>query len=192
MLEPLEARLVPPPAEGPGLRRPVRAPTTATSWSASTARPRASTCKQDQILSVGAIKVKGDTILTSQRLDFLVRPEGAGARTRTILIHHIRPVDLEDAVPVDEAMRRVLDFIGPRPLIGYFLEFDIAMLNKYVRPLIGAAAAQPPDRGLAALLRLACARRSRRAATSTCASRPSASGSTCRAAPRTTLSTMRC
>ena len=38
--------------------------------------------KQDQILSVGAIKVKGDTILTSQRLDFLVRPEGAGVRAR--------------------------------------------------------------------------------------------------------------
>ena len=45
---------------------------------------------------------------------------------RTILIHHIRPVDLERAMPVDEAIRRVLEFVGPRPLIGYFLEFDMA------------------------------------------------------------------
>ena len=94
--------------------------------------------KNDQILSVGAIKVKGDAILTSQRLDFLVRPKEPMS-DHTILIHHIRPVDLESAVPVEEAMRRVLDFVGPRPLIGYFLEFDAAMLNKHVRPLIGAA-----------------------------------------------------
>jgi DNA polymerase-3 subunit epsilon len=92
--------------------------------------------KHDQILSVGAIKVKGDVILTSERLDFLVRPKDPVSE-RTILIHHIRPVDLEDAVAVDQAIRRVLEFVGPRPLVGYFLEFDVAMLNKYVRPLLG-------------------------------------------------------
>ena len=98
--------------------------------------------KKDQILSVGAIKVKGDVILTSQRLDFLVRPKEPMSE-RTILIHHIRPIDLERAIPVDEAIRRVLDFVGARPLIGYFLEFDVAMLNKHVRPLIGAPLPNP-------------------------------------------------
>ena len=98
--------------------------------------------KTDQILSVGAIKVKGDTILTSERLDFLVRPKEAVSE-RTILIHHIRPVDLAEAVPVDEAIRRVLEFVGPRPLIGYFLEFDVGMLNKYVRPLLGVGLPNP-------------------------------------------------
>ena len=93
--------------------------------------------KRDQILSVGAIKVRGDAILTSERLDFLVRPKEPVSE-RTILIHHIRPVDLETAVPVDEAIRRVLEFVGPRPLVGYFHEFDVGMLNKYTRPLIGA------------------------------------------------------
>jgi DNA polymerase-3 subunit epsilon len=93
--------------------------------------------KTDQILSVGAIKVKGDAILTSQRLDFLVRPKEPVSE-RAILIHHVRPVDLEGAMPVDDAIRRVLEFVGPRPLVGYFLEFDVGMLNKHVRPLIGA------------------------------------------------------
>ena len=98
--------------------------------------------KRDQILSVGAIKVKGDAILTSERLDFLVRPKDPVSE-RTILIHHIRPVDLAEAVPVDEAIRRVLEFVGPRPLIGYFLEFDVGMLNKYVRPLLGVGLPNP-------------------------------------------------
>lgn len=92
--------------------------------------------KKDQILSIGAIKIKGDTILTSQRLDFLVRPLYPVSE-RTILIHHIRPIDIADAVPVEEAMRRVLDFVGNRPLVGYFLEFDVAMLNKHIRPMLG-------------------------------------------------------
>ena len=92
--------------------------------------------KTDQILSVGAIRVKGDSILTSERLDFLVKPT-APVSERTILIHHIRPIDIEHAVPIEEAMRRVLDFVGSRPLIGYYLEFDAGMLNKYIRPLIG-------------------------------------------------------
>ena len=98
--------------------------------------------KTDQILSVGAIKVKGDTILTSQRLDFLVKPAHPVSE-RTILIHHIRPVDLETAVPVDEAIRRVLEFVGPRPLLGYFLEFDVGMLNRQVRPLLGVPLPNP-------------------------------------------------
>ena len=92
--------------------------------------------KTDQILSVGAIKVKGDRILTSERLDFLVKP-ATPVPEKTILIHHIRPIDIAHAVPVEEAVRRVLDFVGSRPLIGYYLEFDAGMLNKYIRPLIG-------------------------------------------------------
>jgi DNA polymerase-3 subunit epsilon len=89
-----------------------------------------------QILSIGAVRLKGDTILTSQRLDFLVRPT-IPVPEATILIHHIRTADLDNATPVPEAMRRVLDFIGPRPLIGYFLEFDIAMLEKHLHPMFG-------------------------------------------------------
>jgi DNA polymerase III subunit epsilon len=30
-----------------------------------------------------------------------------------------------------------LNFIGNRTLVGYFLEFDIAMINKYVKPKLG-------------------------------------------------------
>lgn len=89
-----------------------------------------------QILSIGAVRLKGDLILTSQRLDFLVRPT-VPVPEETILVHHIRTTDIEQAAPVAEAMRRVLDFIGPRPLVGYYLEFDVAMLEKHLRPMLG-------------------------------------------------------
>ena len=30
-----------------------------------------------------------------------------------------------------------LEFIGSRTLVGYFLEFDINMINKYLKPMLG-------------------------------------------------------
>jgi DNA polymerase-3 subunit epsilon len=92
--------------------------------------------KRAQILSIGAIKVKGEAILTSERLDFFVRPQGPISE-ETILVHHIRPVDLTDAVPLETAIDRVLRFVGPRPLIGYYLQFDVGMLEKHIKPMLG-------------------------------------------------------
>ena len=89
-----------------------------------------------QILSVGAVRIRGDAILTSERLDLLVRPT-VPVPEGTILVHHLRPRDLEEAMPVGEAVRRVLAFVGPRPLVGYYLEFDVALLERHVRPLLG-------------------------------------------------------
>jgi DNA polymerase-3 subunit epsilon len=40
-------------------------------------------------------------------------------------------------VAVDEAIERLLGFIGGRALLGYYLEFDVAVLNKYIRPRLG-------------------------------------------------------
>jgi DNA polymerase-3 subunit epsilon len=92
--------------------------------------------KTAEILSVGAIRLAGDTLLTSRRLDILVRPEGAVSEA-TVTIHQLRSVDVARGLPWRDAIGRVLAFIGPRPLVGYYLSFDMAMLNKYVRRLIG-------------------------------------------------------
>ena len=37
----------------------------------------------------------------------------------------------------------LLDFIGSRPLVGYYLEFDVAMLNREIWPLLGVRLPQP-------------------------------------------------
>ena len=92
--------------------------------------------RKAEILSVGAIRIVGDTLLTSQRLDILVRPTGP-VPDHLVTVHHLRGIDVAGGLPWEEAIRRVLDFVGPRPLVGYYIDFDAAMLDKYVRRLIG-------------------------------------------------------
>ena len=94
--------------------------------------------KQADLLAIAAIRIRGTRILTRERLEVVVRPDRiAGAQG--VLIHQLRPVDVARGLPTNEAIDRFLRFIGGRPLVGYYLEFDVAMLNKYVRPRLGVA-----------------------------------------------------
>ena len=46
-------------------------------------------------------------------------------------------------LPIDEAMKRLMYFIGSRPLVGYYLEFDVAMINRALFPMLGMGLPQP-------------------------------------------------
>lgn len=93
--------------------------------------------KKDEILSIGAVKVKKDSkIIISKPFERYVKPS-KNINIESIKIHHIRHVDLENAQDPTLAIKEFLEFIGNRPLVGYYLEFDIAMINKYIKPLLG-------------------------------------------------------
>lgn len=92
--------------------------------------------RSDEIIAIGAVRIVGNRVLTSERLDLLVRPEH-GVSAESIRVHRLREQDVQDGVPAEEAMRRLLHFIGARPLVGYYLEFDVAMINRAMKPLLG-------------------------------------------------------
>lgn len=92
--------------------------------------------KEAEIISIGAVKIRGNRVLTSDSFYALVKPEGM-MEAANVTIHGLRPKDLSDGIPVEEALRRFLHFIGGRPVIGYFLEYDVAMVNKFMKPLLG-------------------------------------------------------
>ena len=98
--------------------------------------------RTDEIISVGAVRIRGQRILTSERLELLIRPEGE-VSAESIRVHRLRQQDVAGGLPAPEAMHRLLHFIGARPLVGYYLEFDVAMLNRAVKPLIGIRLPQP-------------------------------------------------
>ena len=92
--------------------------------------------KHDKIISLSAIKIRGHQILTSETLNLkfkqqkLINPE-------SIVIHHLRNIDAQAGLDELDAMREFLAFVGARPLVGYYLEFDVAMVNAVIKPWLG-------------------------------------------------------
>ncbi|MFW9619921.1 MAG: 3'-5' exonuclease [Sulfurospirillum sp.] len=92
--------------------------------------------KKDEILSIGAVKLKGNKILMSEKFELFVKPTRE-INEQSIKIHQIRNIDLQNGCEAREAITKFLRFIGSRPLVGYYLEFDIKMINKYLKPYLG-------------------------------------------------------
>jgi DNA polymerase-3 subunit epsilon len=92
--------------------------------------------RRDRIVSIGAVRIVGRCLLTSQRLEIVVRPDRALSR-ESVRVHGLRERDVAQGVDPETAIRQLLEFIGSRPLVGYFLEFDVAMLNREMWPILG-------------------------------------------------------
>ena len=92
--------------------------------------------KEGEIISIGAVKIRGNIVLTSESFYIVVKPEGKMTATN-VTIHGLRPKDVSNGVPINEALEQFLEFIGGRPLVGYYLEYDVAMINKYLKPMLG-------------------------------------------------------
>ena len=92
--------------------------------------------KKDEILSIGAVIIKDNKILMRKTLNIFVKPS-KDATEESIKIHQIRPIDLENAISPKEAILELLEFIGSRTIVGYYIKFDIAMISKYTKQYIG-------------------------------------------------------
>lgn len=92
--------------------------------------------KKDEILSIGAVKIIENKVELSTSFEKFITPSFP-ITEESIKIHHIRPCDMEDSLDSKEAIEDFLYFIGNRTLIGYYIKFDIAMINKYVKKYIG-------------------------------------------------------
>jgi DNA polymerase III subunit epsilon len=98
--------------------------------------------RRDEIISVAAIRIRGDRILASETFQAVVRPRVAIAAA-AIKVHGLREIDVCNARPMSEILPDLLQFIGGRPLIGYYIDFDIAMLNNHVAEFLGIQLPNP-------------------------------------------------
>jgi DNA polymerase-3 subunit epsilon len=89
----------------------------------------------DDVISIAAIKIRGNRILTSETFRALVRP-GAAMDVSAIKVHQLREADVKMGRTIREVMPEFLHFIGGRPLIGYWVSFDVRMLNKYLYSML--------------------------------------------------------
>jgi len=97
---------------------------------------------KDQIISIGAVKIVGNTLMTSERLELLVKPDKQ-VSAESVKIHRLRELDVANGLDPEVAAAKLMNFIGSRPIVGYYLEFDIAMLHKVIWRMLGQGLPQP-------------------------------------------------
>ncbi|WP_457626811.1 3'-5' exonuclease [Persephonella sp.] len=86
--------------------------------------------KKDEIISIGAVQIKGLKVDLSTGFYTVVKPEKKPEKD-TILIHGITPSQLEDAPSAEEVIPEFLEYIRGTVLVGYFVTFDIQILSRY-------------------------------------------------------------
>lgn len=89
-----------------------------------------------ELLSIGAVRIQGNRILSSQSLSLLVKPAGP-LQGENIKVHGLRSRDVSQGLEPEQALQQLLAFIGGRALLGYYLEYDLKILDKYLKPMIG-------------------------------------------------------
>ena len=97
---------------------------------------------KDQIISIGAVKIVGNTLMTSERLELLVKPDKQ-VSAESVKIHRLRELDVANGLDPEVAAAQLMKFIGSRPIVGYYLEFDIGMLHKIIWRMLGQGLPQP-------------------------------------------------
>lgn len=99
--------------------------------------------RTDDIIAIGAVRIRGNRIMTSERLELLVRPEKRRLSADSVRVHRLREQDVAHGISADDAVMKLMHFIGSRPLVGYYLEFDLAMINRVLFPILGMGLPQP-------------------------------------------------
>jgi DNA polymerase III subunit epsilon len=92
--------------------------------------------KVDDIVSIGAVKIKDNKILLDSTFEVYIKQKQA-INSESIKVHQIRNCDLDEALDLNDAIDKFLYYIGNAKLVGYYLEFDVAMINKYIKKMYG-------------------------------------------------------
>jgi len=102
--------------------------------------------KNDRIITLSAIKIIGNEVQTSQSLNLVVKQDEK-ISADSIAVHQIRNMDVENSLNLydDEwsAVQAFLAFISGATLVGYYLDFDVAMVNRVMKPHLGIGLPNP-------------------------------------------------
>ena len=77
--------------------------------------------KVDDIISIGAVIIKDNTILSSKKFVKFVKPK-TKLQAEAIKIHHIRECDLEEAEDINDVILEFIEFIASRNIIKCVLK----------------------------------------------------------------------
>lgn len=85
--------------------------------------------RRNRLLSVGAIAMKGARIVIGEQFYRVVNP-GVPVPKETVLVHRLRPEDVEQGHAVPDTMKELATFIGDAVLVAHCAEIDSSVLRK--------------------------------------------------------------
>ncbi|MGR5069875.1 MULTISPECIES: 3'-5' exonuclease [Vibrio] len=84
--------------------------------------------KRAELVTIAATKIIDNRIITSRPFEVRLRaPQSLDSGS--VKIHQIRHQDLADGISENEALLKLLTFIGNRPLVGYHIRYDKKILD---------------------------------------------------------------
>ena len=98
--------------------------------------------RRHALVSIGAVRLRGLSILPGEAFYTLVRPP-AGVPRHATLVHGLTGAALAAAPPVAEALAAFLDFLGPAVVVGHHVDLDMGFLNASARRHLGGELAAP-------------------------------------------------
>jgi DNA polymerase-3 subunit epsilon len=85
--------------------------------------------RRDDIVSYGAVLVREGRVLAGRHVYGLVRPR-RGLSESSIMVHGLRTVDLVDAPPLKDCVRRLTGLLDGRVLVAHAAWVEQAFLNR--------------------------------------------------------------
>ena len=85
--------------------------------------------KSNRLISIGAIAMDGTKIRIAEQFYTVVNP-GVHVPAASVLIHKLRPNDVEQGIAPEQALAELREFIAGRVLVGHFVHIDMKALRK--------------------------------------------------------------
>jgi DNA polymerase-3 subunit epsilon len=97
---------------------------------------------KEEIVSVGAVRVRGLAIVPGESFSALVRPSIPLPKVST-LIHRITPEAIVEAPPLREVLPGLIEFCKGTLIVGHHIGLDMSFLNRACRKHHGLPLANP-------------------------------------------------
>lgn len=123
-------------------RLDLRKPITETSFVAFDTELTGLDFKNDSIISLGAIKLQGGSILPAQTYYSLVKPDSE-LKHQSVVVHEITHSDLKDAQDISVIIEEFVEFIGDAVLLGHFVHIDLNFVNRALKKIYGCTLQNP-------------------------------------------------
>ncbi len=85
--------------------------------------------RSNRLLSIGAIAMDGTKIRFGEQFYRVVNP-GVHVPAAGVLIHKLRPNDVEQGISPEQALAELRQFIEGKVLVGHFVHIDLKALRK--------------------------------------------------------------